>query len=82
MLPRLVEAFHEASLLLLARDVQKEFEEDCPLPHEVVFEVRDVGESLIPDSLADASRGQPLPPDELCRCSDRIRIAPWASPTP
>ena len=65
MLPRLVEAFHEAFLLLLARDVQKEFEEDCPLPHEVVFEVRDVGESLIPDSLADASRGQPLPPEDF-----------------
>src|SRR5262249_61924629 len=65
VLPRLVEALHEASLLLLARDVQKEFKDDRPLPREVVLEVRDVGEPLIPDSLADAPRRQPLPPEEF-----------------
>src|SRR5262249_56527023 len=59
VLLRLVEARHEAPLLLLARDVQKELEEDCPLPREIVLEVRDVGEPLLPDSLADAPRGPP-----------------------
>ena len=57
MLLRLVEAFHEAFLLLLARDVQEEFEDDRALSREVVLEVRDVGEPVIPDSLADVLRG-------------------------
>src|SRR4029077_7614188 len=59
VLPWLVEALHEAPLLLLARDVQKELKDDRPLPGEVILEMRDVGEPLIPDFLANIRRGQP-----------------------
>ena len=62
---RLVEAFHEAFLLLLARDVQKEFEEDRPLSREVVLEVRDVGEPSSQILLPTFRGGQPLPPQDF-----------------
>src|SRR5262245_2513123 len=55
-----VEALHEALLLLLARHVQEELENDCPLPSEVILEVRNVGEPLIPDAFAHEPRGQLL----------------------
>ena len=47
-----VEAPHEALLLLLARHVQEELENDRPLPSEIILEVRDVEEPLVPDALA------------------------------
>src|SRR5208283_3151412 len=53
VLLRLVEALHEALLLLLAGQVEVELEDDHALPGEIVLEPRDVGEPLVPDSLAD-----------------------------
>src|SRR5262245_23101839 len=47
-----VEALDEALLLLLARHVQKKLENDRPLPSEIILEVRNVEESLIPDAFA------------------------------
>ena len=57
MLLRLVEALHEALLLLLARHVQEELEDDRSLPRQVVLEMRDVREPLVPDALADELGG-------------------------
>src|SRR6516225_982158 len=45
--------------------MQKELEDDRPLPGEVILEMRDVGEPLIPDFLADVRRGQPLASEDL-----------------
>src|SRR5262245_28763654 len=62
-LPRLlgcVEALQEPFSLLVARDVQKEFEDDRPLPREIVLEIGDVGEPFIPDSLAEVALGKLL----------------------
>src|SRR6476660_2889853 len=47
-----VEALHEALLLLLARQVQEELENDRPLPREIILEVRDVAEPFAPNALA------------------------------
>ena len=58
---RLVEAVHEALLLLLARHVQEELQNFCPLAGRVVLKMRDVGQPLVPDPLADERRGQLLP---------------------
>src|SRR5215469_17266539 len=55
-----VEALHEALLLLLARHVQEELENDRPLPSEVILEVRNVEEPLAPDAFAHERRGQLL----------------------
>src|SRR5215467_15469988 len=55
-----VEALHEALLLLFARHVQEELENDGPLPSEVILEVRNVEEPLIPDAFAHERRGQHL----------------------
>ena len=55
MLLRLVEALHEAFLLLFARYIQKELEDDDALPGEVVLEVRDVGEPLVPGRLVHSA---------------------------
>jgi hypothetical protein len=52
MFLRFVETLHEAFLLLLARHVQEELEDDPTLPGEVVLEARDVGEPFVPDVLA------------------------------
>src|SRR6516165_828535 len=60
VLIRTVEACHEAFLLLVAREVQKELQNDGPLPREVVLEVSDVGEPLVPDALAHEAGGEPL----------------------
>ena len=49
------------SLLFLARKVQEELEDDRPLSGEVVLEMRDVGEALVPDALANERRGKLLP---------------------
>src|SRR6516164_9703050 len=55
-----IEAPQEALLLFLARQVKEELEDDDSLPSEVILEVRDVGESLVPDALADQRPGQVL----------------------
>src|SRR6516162_3799751 len=65
VLLRPLQALHEAPLLLRARDVQKELEDDRPLPGEVILEMRDVGEPLIPDFFANVRRGQPLASENL-----------------
>src|SRR5262245_10605409 len=52
---RRVEAFHEALFLLLARHVQEELEDDRALPGEIILEIGDIGETLIPDSLVNAT---------------------------
>ena len=57
---RLVEARDESLLLLVARDVKEELQNFRPLPRRVVLEMRDVGEPLIPDALADERRRQLL----------------------
>src|SRR5579871_482457 len=57
---RLVEALHEALLLLLARQMQKELENDRPLPGEVILEARDIEQPLVPDALAHELRRQLL----------------------
>src|SRR5215831_13615348 len=49
VLLRCVEPPQEALFLLLARQVQEELEDDDPLPREVMLEVGDIGESLVPD---------------------------------
>ena len=46
--------------LLLARHVQEELENDRPLPREVILEVRNVEEPLIPDAFAHERRRQLL----------------------
>jgi len=46
--------------LFLAREMQKEFEDDRSLSREIVLEIGDVGEPLIPDSLTDAVLGELL----------------------
>src|SRR5208337_2974654 len=61
----LFEALHEALLLFLAREVEEELEDDRPLPGEVVLEVRDVGEALVPDAFAEERRGKLLPLQDL-----------------
>src|SRR6185312_1400293 len=58
VLLRVVEALHEALLLLLARHVQEEFEDDDALPGKVILEAHDVGEPFVPDALADELRRQ------------------------
>src|SRR5215471_14988527 len=45
--------------------MQKELEDDRPLSSKVILEMRDVGEPLIPDFLADVRRGQPLATEDL-----------------
>src|SRR5208282_6752316 len=65
VLLRPLKSLHEALLLFLPRDVQEELEDDRPLPGEVVLEMSDVGETLVPDSLADKLLGQLLPLKDL-----------------
>ena len=60
-----LKTLHEALLLFLARHVQEELEDDRPLSGEVVLEMRDVGEALIPDALANERRGKLLPLQDL-----------------
>src|SRR5262249_35178169 len=57
VLVRLIEALHEALLLLCARDMQKEFQNDRSLPAEIILEMRNVPEPFVPDSLVDVLRG-------------------------
>src|SRR5262249_52394276 len=67
-LPRLlrrVKPLHEAFFLLLARDVQKELEDDRALPREIILEIGDIGETLIPDSLTDAVLGKLFLPQDF-----------------
>src|SRR5262249_25725399 len=60
MFVRPVEALHEALLLLLARQVQEEFEDDGSLPSEVILELRDIEKPLPPDVFAHELRRQIL----------------------
>src|SRR4030088_2210446 len=62
---RLVEAIEKALLLLLARHVKEELQNFRPPPAGVVLEMRDVGEPLVPDSLADQRRRQLLRFEDL-----------------
>jgi hypothetical protein len=55
-----LETLHETLLLLLAREMQEELEDDHALPGEVVLEVGDVGEALVPNPFADELRRQLL----------------------
>jgi hypothetical protein len=48
-----VEAFYEPFLLLMARHMEEEFEDDCSLSGKIVFELSDISEVLIPNLLAD-----------------------------
>ena len=85
MLLRLVEALHKALLLFLARHVQEEFEDDHPLPGEVVLEVRDVGEALVPNALTYERRGQLLPSQNLLvhtNDEDLLIVGPVEYPDP
>src|SRR6516225_6386539 len=65
MLLRLVEPIEEALLLLLPGYIQKELENDRPLPGQVFLEVGNVGETLVPDALAHARRGQLLALEDI-----------------
>src|SRR5215831_5709871 len=65
VLARLVEPFHETILLFLARHIEKELEDDGPLAGEVILEMRDVGEPLVPDVFADKLGGQLLAPENF-----------------
>jgi hypothetical protein len=47
------------------RETCKKLEDDRSLPGEVILEMRDVGEPLISDFLADVRRGQPLASEDL-----------------
>src|SRR5262249_60902882 len=60
MLLRLVEARHEALFLLLVRQMQEEFEDGRPLASEILLEMSDVGQSLVPDALVNESGWQLL----------------------
>src|SRR5215470_3064344 len=60
MLVRFVEPAEESLLLLAARHVQEELEHDQTLMAQVPLEMRDVGQSLLPDVLARAGRRQLL----------------------
>ena len=51
----------EAPLLFLTREVQDELEDDRPLPGEVILEMRDVRETLVPNLFANEFWGQRLP---------------------
>ena len=53
---RIIEPVHKSILLLLARHVQKELKDDGPLSGEIILEMRDVGESLVPDVLSRERR--------------------------
>src|SRR5215472_9455321 len=61
VLLRIVEALQEPLLLLCARYMQEELQDDSPLPGEVVLEVSDVGEPLVPNALAHQMGRKPLP---------------------
>src|SRR5262245_42182422 len=60
-----IEPLHEPLALLLPRDVEEELEDDGSLPGQVVLEVRDVGQPLVPDALRHELRGEPLPVQDL-----------------
>jgi hypothetical protein len=45
--------------------VKKELQNLCPLSGDVVLEIRNVGEPLVPDALADESGRQLLPLQHL-----------------
>jgi hypothetical protein len=62
MLFRLIESFHKPLLLLPARNVQKEFEDNRTLSSEVILKVRNIGKSFVPDTIANKLRGYPLLP--------------------
>src|SRR5215467_10321451 len=60
-----IEPLHKALLLFLARDLQKELEDNNSLTGEVVLEVCDIGEPLVPYPLPDKRLGQLLLPQDL-----------------
>src|SRR5215470_4348508 len=60
VLLRLFKALHEALLLFLARHIQEEFQDDGSLSRQIVLEMRDVSEPLVPDPLSDERRRQLL----------------------
>src|ERR1700751_5533129 len=60
MLARLFQASEEAPLLLLLRDVQKEFQHDCAIAGEMALETPDRFEPMLPDILVHEARRRPL----------------------
>ena len=62
---RLLEALQETALLLLARDVQEEFEHGGALPRQISLKPGDVVEALPPNPLGYERRRHPLPPEQF-----------------